>query len=140
MSCEEWHRLIVADLDGEIGEAQRTELDSHLIGCEGCRQFEAAMTEQDVQLRRTFEAPGQSGLNLAERVAARVSGERSYRARRIPWMVMTGSAAAGFLLAAFIFYSTDQITAEGNIGIARLALATGPVEAQRRVTFERIRE
>lgn len=101
--------LISASLAGELTDAERIELDAHLVGCETCRNTLAAFTAE----RRIL-----SGLPVAEPprdLGARVlSGIES--GRLAPWWrrpgrliaaAATAAAIAAAILAVVVFQNLD---------------------------------
>lgn len=51
MRCDDCLDCVSADLDGELDERERDEMDAHLAGCESCRTTAAAMRHQHRLLR-----------------------------------------------------------------------------------------
>jgi hypothetical protein len=52
MSCDAWHELLIAFLDGEIKPEDQARLDSHLSGCAECREDLAELQTTSAALRR----------------------------------------------------------------------------------------
>lgn len=145
MTCDEAHNLINAALDGELPNDLRPSLDAHLATCAGCRTFADAAVLQHEHLRRAAA----SRRTAADRIAASVIAQLPGRVervtpkvrRRVPWLPMALSAAAGFAVAFIVLRArgpvttplppqvvTTQPTAPATQrAIAHLSLATGPV-------------
>ena len=70
MNCELAPNLLSARLDGEIDDADRAALESHLAGCPACRAAADAMTTQDAVLTSAFNERLRAADLLADRVIA----------------------------------------------------------------------
>ncbi len=103
MDCDTAWNLISAQIDRAIEPADQEQLAAHLHDCAGCRATVDAWRAQDVELRRVFLPRRQASAKNAEQVIARLGGMPSSPRRRLPWLPMLASAAAGFLLAVFVF-------------------------------------
>jgi ferric-dicitrate binding protein FerR (iron transport regulator) len=147
VDCEQVLPLISARLDGELPPGEATGLDAHLAACPGCRAAAAAFRLQDADLRRAFAPRRQAAARLAERVVARLheadpAAPPARPARRLPWLPMLLSAAAGFLIAVAVFRpwqrppqpvppdDPGRVSVTPSRPTLLLALATGAVEVQ----------
>jgi anti-sigma factor RsiW len=74
MRCEEIRGLLVAHADGELDEAERKLVDSHLADCPACRRERAAFESTGDILRLIGPVPGAGG-RISARVMAAVRGE-----------------------------------------------------------------
>ena len=50
MNCDRYSELISADIDGELGELETSELRSHLDECPGCREKQGLLSRQNEAL------------------------------------------------------------------------------------------
>jgi ferric-dicitrate binding protein FerR (iron transport regulator) len=141
VDCEQALPLISARLDGELPEGDAAALDGHLTACPGCRAAAESFRLQDADLRRAFAPRRQAAARVAERVIGHLYDAPAPRPpRRLPWLPMLLSAAAGFLLAVAVFRPWQQpppATTPDDQARAHppqprptllLALATGAVE------------
>src|SRR5262245_7042908 len=103
MDCDQALALLSARLDGELDAADAAALDAHLRDCPGCRAAEQGLRQDDADLRRAFAPRREAAAAVAERVIARLPARPANGRRRLPWLPMLLSAAAGFLLAAVVF-------------------------------------
>jgi ferric-dicitrate binding protein FerR (iron transport regulator) len=140
VDCEQALPLISARLDGEVPPGDAAGLDAHLAACPGCRAAAEAFRLQDAELRRAFAPRRAAAARVAERVVARLhETPAAPPRRRVPWLPMLLSAAAGFLLAVLVFRPWQQpppksLGEESHVNPPQprptvlLALATGAVE------------
>ena len=91
--CGEYQAWISAQLDGELGEAERRELRAHLGGCADC----AALYEAFSRVSGAME-PEELPEGLHERIMAPVYA--SIPKKKAPWLLPTLSAAACFAAIA----------------------------------------
>src|SRR5262245_5989505 len=99
MNCLECQELLQRRLDGEPLQ-DRAELDRHLVACPECRERHAAAQVLADGLKLLPRAAPPEG--LAQRLAARVLGDRAVRLRRRVWGGV--ALAASLLLAAMAGY------------------------------------
>ena len=125
MDCEQAKNLIGQRIAGEIASADQKALDTHLTACPGCRATMEAFRLQDAALRRAFTPHRASAECIADGVIEQVCVPHR---RRLPIAVST---AASFLLGAFCFYQFQPASHAVSESVARLAVATGPVELHR---------
>lgn len=134
MTCEESQNLINAELDNELTPEDRARLDTHLAGCPTCAAVSDALAAQHDELRLAFSPHRRAAAQVAQAVIAQLPRKSS---RRIPWLVMLTSAAAGFALAFALFHQTapktfviqpTSLPATRPASIAQLALSTGAVQ------------
>jgi ferric-dicitrate binding protein FerR (iron transport regulator) len=136
MRCEEVLNQLNARADGELGADEAAGLEAHLADCSACRSAAEGLEAIDAELRRAFVPRREAAARLAESAAAmvRASGGGvgvASAAPRLAWGQILAALAAGFLLAVALLRpwqpKTVAISAEP---IARLAVASGPVEVQ----------
>lgn len=142
MRCEEVLNQLNARADGEQGAKDESALDAHLAECAQCRAAAESVRTIDEELRRAFSGRREAAARLAESTATlvRVSagdaalfGPPVATAPRFAWRQALLGLAAGFLLALAVL-RTWQPAAVAPVStpplepIARLAVATGPVE------------
>jgi ferric-dicitrate binding protein FerR (iron transport regulator) len=108
MDCEQALPLLHADLDREIRSDERVLLEDHLRTCPGCRTQAEALRGQDSDLRRAFAVRRQAVSRLANRIEAQIRVSVPTARRRISWMPLVISAAAGFLIAVLLFRPWTQ--------------------------------
>jgi ferric-dicitrate binding protein FerR (iron transport regulator) len=145
MECDQANKLISARLDGEISAEDAALLEGHLPGCADCRSAADAMAADHALLTRAFELRREAAAMVAERVIQRFPARRRISMR---WLSPVIAAAAGFLLAVFVFQpwtknripsvqtsanpaipvATRPTSLPSPSPIAHLALATGKVE------------
>ena len=134
MTCDESQNFINARLDGELMAEDRAALDAHLAGCAACRATMELAAIQHNELLRAFAPRRRAARDVAERAISQLPRKLN---RRMAWLPMLLSAAAGFAIA-FGFFRTQP---QGGIAIhpvsqptsqpvpvAQLALATGAVQ------------
>ena len=106
MDCEKAADLLSAMLDGECEAAERSALEAHLASCPTCRATREEIESMDRKLRRSFAPRIESASRLAERVISELGSAPLAPPRRWPgsrFIPLILSAAAGFLLAVFLF-------------------------------------
>jgi len=129
MDCEKALELISADIDGEGSPAGRAGLDEHLAGCAACREAQEDLTRQDAGLRRAFEPRREAAQALSDRVISRLRRPVRLSWASGPWIPMILSAAAGFLVAAVVFYRPDAAPARPLVQVAGPAAPSMPSAA-----------
>ena len=134
MTCEESQNLINAKLDNELTPQDRARLDTHLASCPTCVAMMETLAAQHDELRLAFSPHRRAAAQVAQAAIAQLPQKSS---RRIPWLVMLTSAAAGFALAFALFHQTapktfiiqpTSLPATRPASIAQLALSTGAVQ------------
>jgi ferric-dicitrate binding protein FerR (iron transport regulator) len=135
VNCEQAQVLLSARLDGAVAPEDRARLEVHLEECAICRAVDAGNRLLDADLRRAFARRRQAAARVAERTAALLPALPPRRMRRrLPWLTMLASAAAGFLVALAIYRPPWHRESTEPPPTARpvvhLVLATGPVEVQ----------
>ena len=134
MTCDESLNLLSAKIDSELSTEDRANLETHLAGCVACRSAHAAMLVQDANLRKAFAPMKKNGQIVADRVIATLPARP---ARRIPWLAMIASAAAGFAVAFGVLrHAAPSPVASGpsttvstrSAPVATLSLSTGAVQ------------
>jgi ferric-dicitrate binding protein FerR (iron transport regulator) len=133
MDCAEALMLANARWDGEsISAEEETALEAHLATCSECRAASDSLPAQDAELLRAFAPLRASSAQVASRVIAALDPVQSLPARRTLWPLVLTAAAAGYLLAIFTWPGKEQAArpevATAPPAVARLAVATGPVE------------
>jgi ferric-dicitrate binding protein FerR (iron transport regulator) len=158
VDCSQCLNLIGPSLDGELETADAAALTAHLAECADCRAAADGLRLVDTELRQAFAPRRQAAEALSERVIASLPCAPSSRAGLAlpapesnygraspalrPWLSLLMAAAAGFLIAVLIFQPWErnavvvqQPEDPGDSAapiqpIARLAVATGPVEVR----------
>lgn len=90
--CEEYLPALSALVDGELNDAERTEVLAHLEECEGCREFFAELSAMHAALgeMEEFDAPD----GFAEGVMARLHEVApKKRSHRTAWVSLAACAA-----------------------------------------------
>jgi hypothetical protein len=137
MRCEKALGQLNARVDGEISLVDVAGLDSHLAECEACRSAADGLTVLDGELREGLLTPKAGATRLADQVIASLNVERceptAAIVRGISWAQALMAMAAGFLLAVILFRpwktgEMEEAVIPAPEPIARLAVATGPVE------------
>lgn len=93
MGCEYYRELISAEADGEVTEAERAALRTHLAACEDCRRYAAALQAISEGLAEEAEAPA----HFAESVMAKLPAKKK---NVIPLRRWGSLAAAAVLVIA----------------------------------------
>jgi hypothetical protein len=144
MRCEDVLNQLNARADGELPAAEADAIDAHLAACSACRSDSEGLASIDADLRQAFAPRREAAARLADAVVGHfpvaVNAPAAVAARRAPaprfaWRPALGGLAAGFLLAVVLFRPWQQ---RGDVPdllrpvnpIARLAIASGPVEVQ----------
>lgn len=153
MNCEDATNLIVARIDGELSDADRTALDAHLATCAACLAVADELSAQHADLRRAFAPHRAATTAVADRVIRRFNAEglpaaTGYSRPQTSWWARYGrpivAAAAGFALALLVTrpwqrgpnpsVSLNRSTTNPSVAtapaarpVAQLALATGAV-------------
>ena len=74
MNCEKALELISAELDGELTQQERAELQAHLDACPDCRETYAQLHELDAALQESELEPPAA---LHDGVMQTIAGKRS---------------------------------------------------------------
>ncbi len=149
MRCEDVMNQLNARADGALSDDQATPLDNvsleaHLAECAECRAVAEGLTTINADLRRAFAPRRDAAARLATHAVALVrasteiaatSASKSAPAQHVKWLHVLLAMAAGFLLAVGLFRPWQPTTVapiapaqQKPAPIARLAVATGPVE------------
>jgi predicted anti-sigma-YlaC factor YlaD len=94
MECGKWREALSARLDGELDADQAPQVDAHLAGCAGCRQWfeDAAMVTRLARVAPVIQVPG-----VPERVLDAAPGRR--RTHWAAWLRLAlGAIGAGQVL------------------------------------------
>jgi predicted anti-sigma-YlaC factor YlaD len=78
MSCDPFHELISADLDGEVDEHERADLHAHLASCADCVAFAASAAALHRASRVTAAAPVP---DLTDAILGRAAADPSIQLR-----------------------------------------------------------
>jgi hypothetical protein len=144
MSCEDFLNRLNARADGELSAEDAIGLEAHLAECSQCRSVAEAFQTVDADLRLAFASRRDAAARLADRVAAMVRESNTgttpvslpvASAPRIAWQHALVGVAAGFLLAVALFRPWESTADIADLSppiepVARLAVATGPVEVR----------
>lgn len=123
MNCHETHRLLEADVDGELDLVHHLELEEHLKTCPQCAGLRASLVARRTVLRESlprFPAPP----GLARKVSAALRAEgvpmavptRTARLAPVSWPIwnVVGLAASVAFVLAF-GYTWGSARARGNL-------------------------
>ncbi len=122
MNCHETHRLLEADVDGELDLVRHLELEDHLRTCPQCATIRASYTARRTALRESlprFHPPAA----LADKVRAAIRAEspttapaRASQAAPVSWPVWNAiGLAASVALALLGGYTWGNARARGNL-------------------------
>lgn len=94
-ACSRYRAELSARLDGDVDASMTHELEEHLLGCEGCRSFEAGRHS----LRRTLRlAPVEVVPDVTARVMAAIGTESTRRRRELRFKLASVAAVAAALV------------------------------------------
>jgi hypothetical protein len=110
MNCHDAQESLGAWLDRECDEPERAALEAHLEQCAGCRGLAESLQAQDRQLREALAADRAAAQRITDQVVQKLSTDGvaplPSSASRWPlreWFMLVWAAAAGFLLAVWLF-------------------------------------
>jgi hypothetical protein len=153
MRCEEILEKLNARMDGALNAADTGSVEEHLDQCESCRAVADGLQGMDADLRRAFLPRRAAAARVASNAVAQLRATTSTatvdtppillslpRTPSLAWGQMLTALAAGFLLAVALFrpWRSPVAAPEAlppDAPIARLAVATGPVEVQPAAKF-----
>jgi hypothetical protein len=149
MNCATIEQHLSAWIDGQLDDELAPAVEEHVAVCAECRASADALRRQDADLVRAFQPHRQAAQRLADRVIESLDqsvGEASSASGAALKKPFSGgaiwrtaiAAAAGFLIAAFVFQPWRQ-EEQGTIAqpapeataansLARLVATTGSVE------------
>lgn len=134
MDCQQALTLANAWIDGELAADEVAALEVHLAGCAECRATVDALRLDDADLRKAFAPLRNVSDDLAQRVIGSFDPPRPASRTRPTWAQLLAATAAGYLIAIFTWNPAPREQPIGEMPapppIARLAVATGPVEYQ----------
>ena len=115
MACDRMRELALLSIDGELSEAERTELAAHLEQCADCRAARDAAARVAEGVRRL--APPPVPLGFAERTLKRLDeAPAPARRRPLPWIVPIAAAAATIVaVALFLVERRPPRAAPGSL-------------------------
>jgi hypothetical protein len=116
VTCQAVRRIIAAYVDGELGGAQRLDVERHLSACSGCQHEEAALLDLGALLRQSAALtpmPADGLRGLAGGVISRISAEdqQSFRARWARlfedwhWLAIGSGAFGAAFATVFLVFS-----------------------------------
>jgi anti-sigma factor RsiW len=76
LRCGEVLSLLSGYVDGELSNAERERIESHLRGCDVCERFGGEFSETVAALRRRLADPGSIDGGVADRLRRRLESER----------------------------------------------------------------
>jgi anti-sigma factor RsiW len=102
-NCQDFERLISAQMDGAISQAEEAALNEHLRECRECREFQESAKEYRQLLRSLPEAEDEASVSVRGAVDSK---PRSFWGRRLAMPVPIAAVLAlvmlvGWLLALF---------------------------------------
>lgn len=112
--CQDIGALLDGFHDGELGAADRSRVQRHLAGCDGCRDELASIAHLGGWVRvAASEAPAPELWDgIARRLPTPAAMRERPRARRAPsrrrWMHSAGVAAAAAAFAGIFLVTTDD--------------------------------
>ena len=116
-TCSRYRAELSARIDGDLDPSMTTELESHLQGCAGCREFEAGQHS----LRRALRlAPVDDIPDVADRVMAVVERETLGTRRRFRFKLASVAAVA----AALVVLASALPVLEPEVRVANAAEVT----------------
>jgi hypothetical protein len=156
MRCEEVLNQLNARADGELPSQDASPLEAHLAECSQCSAAAEELQFVEADLRRAFVGRREAAARLAEGTAAMVRAAAAIppvapaahvaavRGRHVEWWQLLAGLAAGFLLAVALFRPWEKKASEmvvsappdGALPVARLAVASGPVEVSPSKTLQ----
>ncbi len=123
-SCDEFHLLIQADLDGELDAAATAALSGHVRDCPGCSEMQAELTALSQRMRQTlapYKAPEALRLAMQEKLlppaafvpdGASPPAPSGFRRRLSPLLAFGGGAAIAASLMLLVPASRPDADAE----------------------------
>lgn len=137
-----FEELICAELDGELTEEQRAELDAHLRECEQCRAFRQAMSAiEGVSARHLSEPPEELTANVMAAIRAEAGRKKKGKVIAFPGRSLAVAAAAALVLWAGV-RAVNVLRPKGLAAPAPMMAAavesdaSAPAEAPEEVTEE----
>ena len=110
MSCQDYRQLMTGYIDGELPDAQRRELESHLRACEACtRELEEFVAIKENLTMIKFKEPSDAEL---ERYWGRVYNRLE---RGVAWILF--SLGAIVVLCWGAFKMIEEIIQDPNISL-----------------------
>ena len=110
MSCQDYRQLMTGYIDGELSDAQRRELESHLRACEACtRELEEFVAIKENLTMIKFKEPSDAEL---ERYWGRVYNRLE---RGVAWILF--SLGAIVVLCWGAFKMIEEIIQDPNISL-----------------------
>jgi anti-sigma factor RsiW len=119
MNCNEIHRLLEADVDGELDLVRQLELEDHLRTCPQCAALRASFVARRAALRESlprFAAPPELAGKVRAALHLEEAPARTARPARVSWPlwnVMGVAASLAFALVAGYTWGTAH--ARGNL-------------------------
>lgn len=92
MGCDRVREWMMQELDGDLGSAQRVELEAHLAGCASCQAEWGRLQELERLLKGAPAVRPSAG--FVGRVLARVDRRRQFRQVALGGLALAAGAAA----------------------------------------------
>ena len=129
MNCRDTHSLILAERDGALSPAQRTELSAHLKSCPACRQMRLQVASALEDYARSIaDVPVPDANESWREVQGRLN--QPTRQRRLAPVIWLGAPLAAAAAVALAFLSLDP-TVPPSVEKSRTALAKVQPEVAR---------
>jgi hypothetical protein len=126
MDCEKYEELISGQLDGELTESERRELETHLRDCPACRALSDTYLEISSALAEDAVVPE----GFAQGVMARLPAAKRARGRSMARIFSAAACFAVVLLAAGALYlSGGNKSAEMSVAGDMSGAGSAPAEA-----------
>ncbi|MDR3277673.1 MAG: zf-HC2 domain-containing protein [Oscillospiraceae bacterium] len=128
MDCEKYEELISGQLDGELTESERRELEAHLRDCPACRALSDTYLEISSALEEDAIVPEGFAEGVMARLPARPAGGRA-RGRPLARSFAAAACFAVVLLAAGALYLSGGSKSESPQADMAYSGGAAPAEA-----------
>jgi anti-sigma factor RsiW len=119
MNCHETHRLLEADVDGELDLVRHLELEEHLRTCPHCAALRASFVARRAALRESlprFTAPAELAGKVRAALHLEEAPTRTTRPARVSWPIWNVMGIAASLAFALVAgYTWGTAHARGNL-------------------------
>jgi anti-sigma factor RsiW len=119
MNCHETHRLLEADVDGELDLVRHLELEDHLRTCPQCTALRASFVARRAALRESlprFTAPPELAAKVRATLRLEETPAPTVRPVRVSWPIWNVMGVAASLAFALVAgYTWGIAHARGNL-------------------------